>query len=351
MSRYLILTILLVSLFACKKEQSATPDKSSANAGPPKAMKVNGIIVHDEFTSGRLSTTGSILPNEEVDIKSEVSGKITGIYFKEGTYVKQGQVLVKLDDDDLQAQLNKLRIEIRLAEQKEKRQKQLLEASAVSQEEYDITETNVSLLKANEKILITSIEKTRVSAPFSGVIGLKNVSPGAIINPATTIASLQNTQPLKVEFSIPEKYNDLVAPGKTIEFRLANSDATHQATVYAKEPRVDQSTRTTRVRANFSNPGGKVVPGAFAEISISVGEKSKVKMIPTMAYIPDISGAKVMVKREGKATSIPVKAGTRTETEIQILEGLNDGDTVITSGILQLKPGNPVEVNVIQEAH
>lgn len=341
-----ILISLVTVLVACKKEQPAGSGNKPENAGPPKAMKVDGIIVHDEFSTGKLTTTGNVLPNEEIELKSEVSGKITGIHFKEGTFVKQGQLLVKLDDDDLQAQLNKLKIEIQLAEQKEKRQKQLLAASAISQEEYDISETSVSLLKANERILQTSIAKTRISSPFSGVIGLKNVSPGAIISPSSVIASLKNTQPLKIEFSIPEKYNNLIEAGKTIEFRVAESDAVYKATIYAKEPSVDESTRTTRVRATFANPGGKLYPGAFAEITIAIGDKSKVKMIPTGACIPDLSGAKVMVKRGGKVVNVPVKTGLRTEKSIQILDGLIEGDTVITSGILQLKPGSPVEVDV-----
>lgn len=351
MFKELLLISMLTVLMACKKDKAAVPDKRPENAGPPKAMKVEGVVVRDEFSTGNLTTTGSILPNEEIELKSEVAGRITGIYFKEGTFVKQGQLLVKLDDDDLQAQLNKLKIEMELAQQKEKRQNQLLASSAISQEEYDISETGVNLLRANEKILLTSISKTRITAPFSGVIGLKNVSPGAIITPSTVIASLQNTQPLKVEFSIPEKYNNLVESGKTVDFRVAESEAVHKATIYAKEPRIDEATRTTRVRATFANPGGKVYPGAFAEISIAVGNKSKVKIIPTMAFIPDINGAKVMVKRGGKVVNVDVKAGLRTENSIQILEGLNEGDTVITSGILQLKPGSPVEVSVKDVTH
>jgi membrane fusion protein (multidrug efflux system) len=340
--------LIIIGLFACKAEDKKPVGDKPAGGGNQKPMMVEGIIAKDEITSGSINTTGTIMANEEVEVKSEISGKIEGIFFKEGSLVNKGQLLVKLDDDDLQAQINKLKIEIKLAEEKEARQKQLLAAAAISKEEYDISQANVNLLKANEFIIKTNIEKTRVTAPFSGIIGLKNVSPGAIITPATSIATIQNVQPLKLEFSVPEKYNNLVTLGKVVEFKVAGMNQTLKAAVYAKEPKIDASTRTTRVRASFANPGGKIFPGSFAEILILVGEKTKVIMVPTIAYIPDINGAKMFVCKDGMAVNVTVKAGLRTENEIQIVEGLSTGDTVLTSGILQLKPKTPVEVNIIQ---
>lgn len=342
--------ILMLFVLSCKNEDKKSKEKKPGDSKEQKAMVVSGIIARDQMTTGSFSTTGTILANEEVEVKSEISGKVTGIYFKEGNPVSKGQLLVKLDDDDIQAQLNKLKIEIKLAQDKENRAKQLLAASAASKEEYESAEGNVNLLKANEQILKTNLAKTRITAPFSGIIGLKNISPGAIISPSNIVATIQNTQPLKLEFSIPEKYNHLLNTGKIVDFTTGGSTIIHKASVYAKEPKIDEVTRTTKVRATFANPGGKLFPGAFAEITISVGEKSMVRMIPSIAYIPDINGAKVFVKKNGVATSVNIKAGLRTEKEIQILEGIEDGDTVITSGILQLKPNTPVEVNIINQA-
>lgn len=342
--------IILLLLVSCKNEDQKSDKKDSNGPKDQKAMVVNGVIARDEVTSGSFSTTGSVIANEEVEIKSEVSGKVTGIFFKEGNPVSKGQLLVKLDDDDILAQLNKLKIEIKLAQDKEARVKQLLSAAAASKEESEVAEANVNLLKANELILKTNLDKTRITAPFSGIVGLKNISPGAIISSSNIVAIIQNIQPLKLEFSIPEKYNHLISNGKIVQFTTAGSSIIHKATVYAKEPKIDEVTRTTKVRATFSNTGSKIFPGAFAEINIPIGEKSKVRMIPSIAYIPDINGAKVFIKKNGVAQSVTIKAGLRTEKEVQILEGIEEGDTVITSGILQLKPNTPVEVNINHQA-
>lgn len=342
--------ILMFFIVSCKNEDIKSDEKKSGDSKGQKAMVVSGIIARDQMTTGSFTTTGTVMANEEVEVKSEISGKVTGIYFKEGSPVSKGQLLVKLDDDDILAQLNRLKIEIKLAQDKENRAKQLLAASAASKEEYEVAEGNVNLLQANEQILKTNLDKTRITAPFSGIIGLKSISPGAIISPSNIVATIQNTQPLKLEFSIPEKYNHLMNIGKIVDFTTAGSTSKHKASVYAREPKIDEVTRSTKVRATFANPGGKMFPGAFAEITIPVGEKSKVRMIPSIAYIPDIGGAKVFVKKNGVAQSVSIKTGLRTEKEIQILEGIEDGDTVITSGILQLKPNTPVEVIINNQA-
>lgn len=351
--KYLYISIILFALLfnACKSEdKKSTNAPTNANANAQKPLTVDGIIAKSELTSGTINTSGTILANEEVEIRSEIAGKITSIYFKEGQAVSKGQLLIKLNDDDLQAQIKKTEIEIKLAEEKEKRQKQLLASTAISKEEYDITLTNLNLLKANVNIIQTNIDKTRITAPFSGIVGLKYVSPGAFITSSTIIASIQSTQPLKVEFSIPEKYNSLLKTGSSVSFNIAGHNDNFKAIIYAKEPKIDPITRTAKIRATFPNPAGKVSPGAFADITIPIGEQSKAIMIPTMAYIPDINGAKVFVSQGGQAKSISVKAGIRTEGSIQILEGINEGDTVITTGILQLKPKSPVNVNIIQGA-
>jgi len=349
MNIYKITILMWIVFFSCKSEEKKV-DKITSGKSEQKPLVVDGIIAREVITSAAITTTGTIIANEEVEVRSEVSGRITGIFFKEGTFVNKGQLLVKLNDDDLQAQVKRLKIEIKLAEENEYRQKQLLQSTAISKEDYENSLTNLNLLKASVDIIKTNIDKTRITAPFSGIVGLKYISPGAFITPSTVIASIQNTQPLKLEFSIPEKYNNLIMQGSTVDFKIAGSKDDQKAKVYAKEPKIDPVTRTSKVRATFPNPGGKIYPGSFAEITISIGDKAKVKMVPTIAYIPDISGAKLFVKKGGLAVSVPVTAGDRTEKEIQILEGLNIGDTVIISGILQLRPQMPVEVNIINQA-
>ncbi|MFZ1751971.1 MAG: efflux RND transporter periplasmic adaptor subunit [Saprospiraceae bacterium] len=344
-----LLFFFVLSIYSCKTEETKDP-KTVSGPKEQKATKVEGIIAKEEITSSEIRTTGSTMANEEVEIKSEISGKITSIGFKEGAYITKGQLLVKLNDDDMQAQMKKWNVELKLADEKEARQKQLLAANAISKEEYDLALSNSNLIKANMEILRTQIDKTKIVAPFSGIIGLKYVSPGAFITSSTVIANIQNVQPLKLEFSIPEKYNYLIQPGSPVKFSLSGSASYLNATVYAKEPKIDEVTRTAKIRATFANASGKLMPGSFADIIIPIGAKEKVKMVPTIAYIPDISGAKLYLCKDGKVKSVTVKAGIRTESQIQILEGIEEGDTVLTSGILQLKPNMPIEVNITNQA-
>ncbi len=342
--------LVLSSLIACKDVEKKDPGQPSAGSKDQKPITLEGIIVREVVSSGSVNTTGTVMADEEVEIKSEVSGKITRIYFAEGKSVSKGQLLIQLNDDDLVAQMKKLEVEIKLGEEKEKRQKQLLVSSAISKEEYENTFTALQLLKANANILQTEIDKTRITAPFSGTAGLKNVSTGAFITSSTVIATIQKTQPLKLEFSVPEKYNNLVHTGSKVDFTVAGISSKLEATVYAKDPKIDDVTRTSKVRATFPNPSGKVFPGSFADINIQVGEKTKAKMIPTVAYIPDLSGGRVFLCKNGEAVSTSVVTGNRTEKEIQIVEGISVGDTVLTTGILQLKPKMPVKVNIINPA-
>jgi len=341
----LVLWMCLLFLLSCS-DKEATMAKGKPAQGDGGAVSVNGILATEQEMSDEFKATGTVMANEEVELKSEVAGKISGIYFREGAMVNKGQVLVKLNDDDLQAQLRKMNIELKLLEIQESRQKQLLAASAISREEYDVTKTNLDLLKANMDILQTQIAKTSITAPFQGIIGLKTVSPGAFITSNTSIATIQNINPLKIEFSIPEKVNSLLRSGSIVRFTTVGSSQENLATVYAKEPKIDAITRTARVRATFANKSATVSPGSFADVRVQLGQKTKGILVPTYAYIPDINGARVFLCKGGKATPVQVVAGIRTEKEIQIIEGITPGDTIITSGILQLKPDMPVQVSL-----
>ncbi|MCZ2102505.1 MAG: efflux RND transporter periplasmic adaptor subunit [Chitinophagales bacterium] len=343
-----LISISMLLLASCKKEADkdlAANGKKPA-MGEQRAMRVDGVIAKSEMISGDISTTGTLISDEEVEIKSEVAGRITNIYFKEGQYINKGQLMVRLNDDDLQAEMQKIKIEIKLAEDKEHRQKQLLDAAAVSKDDYEVILTNLQLLKANAEILKTKIDKTKIIAPFSGIVGLKEVSPGAFINNGTIITTLQSIKPLKLEFAIPEKYSPFVQNNSEVSFKVVQSDELYKAKVYARDPKIDMTTRTVKVRALYPNTSGKLSPGSFTDITVSVGGQQKGIMIPSMAYIPDINGARVFIAKNGKAMSVPVKSGLRTERAVQITEGISEGDTILTTGILQLKPQTPINVVV-----
>lgn len=350
--RVFSIVLICISAFfiiSCKNDKASSAstvmDKKQP-MGDQKAMNVDGIIAETKLTIGNINTTGTLISDEEVDIKSEVAGRITQILFREGQAINKGQLMVKLNDDDLQAEMKKIEIEIKLAEDKENRQKQLLAASAVSKDDYEITMTNLQLLKANAEILKTKIAKTRIVAPFSGIVGLKEVSPGAFIDNGKIITTLQSIRPLKLEFSIPEKYSAYVQNSNEVTFKVVQSNDEYKAKVFARDPKIDLNTRTIRIRALYPNSSGKLLPGSFADIRIPIGSQQKGIMIPTIAYIPDINGARVFIVKNGEAMSVPVKSGLRTENNVQIIEGISDGDTVLTTGILQLKPKTPVSVNI-----
>lgn len=333
---------LIIFLASCQSEQKNT----SAVSAPSQPVLYEAIVARAQSSRETIQTTGTIIAHDVAEVRSEMAGRITSIHFKEGSFVRKGDLLVRINDEDLQAQWNKLRVDIEWAENQKNRNEKLLAASAVSEEEYDNSVMNVKTLRAQEEIIKASLRKSKILAPFSGIIGLRQVSEGAYLSAGDRITSVQNVQPLKLEFYVPEKYNALITPGKTIDFTVSYQNEPLTATIYAKEASMDPNTRTVAIRAVFPNPQNKIFPGSFAEITIPVGKSSEVVFIPSEAYIPKQDGAYVLVRRNGVVAAVDVKAGDRTAKNIEIIEGLMDGDTVITTGILQLKPGMPVDVRV-----
>ncbi len=329
---------------------SATPTagpqqaRPGAGAGNP-TLSVNGIIVTPQEFTERIFITGNIVANEQVDLKPESSGKITQIYFREGSNVSRGQLLVKINDNELQAQLAKAKNRQQLAEQQEFRQRQLLQREAVSQQDYDVVLAELNSLKTETQLIQAQIQKTEIRAPFSGTIGLRSVSVGDYVTPSSTISKLVNINPAKIEFSIPERYSSLIQNNTKITFTVVGTERTFEGTVFAIEPKIDQTTRTIQLKAISPNSNGLLLPGAFARIELSLGKVNDALMVPTQAIIPEATGQKVFIVRNGKAQSVAVEIGTRTESQIQITKGISANDTVITSGILQLRPGIGVQIN------
>ena len=340
LASFLIL-VFTISVFSCKDQKNAPPtDKKQ----PDTALKVNGIIASKVSRTENIKTTGTILPGEKVEVKSEISGRITQLYFKEGSVVKKGQILARLDDSQLQAEKKKMMLQVEMESIKEKRQKQLLAAKALSQEEYDLTEANLNILKSNIDIINTQIAKTTITAPFTGIVSFRDISQGAMITPNDVITTLHSIQPVKIEFSVSEKLSKDMKAGQNISFFLASDNKERKATIYAIDPQINPQTRSLVLRARYENPGNELLPGAFADINIAEGIKAEYIAIPSMAYVPDISGALVYLKKNGKVTPSKVLAAGRSESQVFIESGIEPGDTVITSGLLQIKPGMPIEV-------
>jgi membrane fusion protein (multidrug efflux system) len=323
---------------------------NAKNSGPKdkddkdKPMTVTGIIVHPKTFDNNLSLSGSIEANEQIEIRSEVSGIVEGIYFQEGSNVTKGQLLFKVNDIELRAQLAQANTKEGLAAENERRAKLLLQKEAISQEEYDIARADHKSTQAQSQLIKAQIAKTSVRAPFSGKIGLRSISPGIYITPTVLVAKLVNISKLKITFSIPEKYASQVKTNTPLTFMVEGSDEKFTAKVYAIEPEVAVATRTLQVRAITENSQGKLLPGTFANVALPLSIIKDAIVVPTEAIIPVQNGKKVYIAKNGMAKEVMVETATRTDASILILSGLKAGDTLLTSGVMSLKDEAPVKV-------
>lgn len=341
------LPVLLIGAMAAIRylphSDSRTPQPGPEKKNQPIPVKV--FIVKDEPLVSSIQAVGTLLPEEEVDLAVESAGKVTGIYFTEGEKVKKGDLLLKVNDADLQAQLQKTKAQQKLIEERLNRQRILFEKDAVSREEYDQVQTDFNVIEAEIVQLEAEIAKTEVHAPFSGTIGLRQVSPGAYLQSNTFIARLVDEQHLKIEFSIPEKYASLPLQSAEIKFHTEAFPREYTGIVYAIEPGIDTQTRTMQLRARCKNPSGELRSGMFARIDLITSETESALLIPTEAIVPEMDGKTVWKLMNGVPVSVPVETGERMEKLIEVTSGLMPGDTVLTSGLLQIRPG----VNVVPE--
>lgn len=300
-------------------------------------------VAHD-----RIRTTGTVRANASVNLSSEVSGKVTRIYFQEGTVVRRGQLLVKINDSELQADLSRAEFSLELMREKEERQRQLLESGGASQEEYNATRNELNSIEAEVELIRAQIARTEIRAPFDGVLGLRYIDEGSFISPTTRIATLQDLDGIKLDFSISERYMSRVQPGTEINFRVQGIDSVLTGDVYAIEPQIDTQTRTAMIRAQSENPGGMLRPGAFASVDLIINTYEDALMVPTSALVPGYSGYAVFTVRNGRAVETPVETGTRTPDLVHLTSGIVAGDTVLTSGILQVASGSLIDIDAAE---
>lgn len=338
----IIILAIAAGFWSCK----SGPDEEKGKAGGQRIMTVGGLVLQPRILENRILSTGTLLANEEVILKSEMPGRIIAINFVEGTFVEKGSLLVKIEDDELQAQLRKLQFEEKQAGDDLYRKEKLLELKAVSQEEYDRAENLLGITRSQIQLIRSQIANTEIYAPFSGHIGLRQVSPGEFVSSSTQVARLLQTDPVKIDFAVPEKYRDKVKKGTPVTFRVESSDSLFSGKVYAIEPRVDPSTRNIMLRAQCANRQNILVPGSFARVELILETIPDALVLPSQVIIPQLNGEKVLVCSMGKAVSRVVKTGVRTEREVQIVSGLEAGDTVITSGLLQLRDQMPVKIKL-----
>ena len=340
------LPLSLLTAMSCGEPAKKSPAAMGAG-DKSKPLNVDLFIVQPAAFAEIIDVPGTIVASESVEIHPEIAGRIVQLPIEEGKYVAKGSLLAKLNDADLVAQLNKLEIQLQLAQQTEKRQAQLLKIQGISQQDYDISLLQVNSLKADIGIIKTSLEKTEIRAPFSGKLGLRNISNGAYVNPASVIAVINQTDQLKLDFSVPEKYIGKIRSGQSVRFRFEGSTDSLVARIVATESRVTENSRSLMVRARVESKNASLLPGSFAKVIIGFDPDPNAILIPTQAILPQARGKKVILYKGGIAVFTDIKTGSRTADRVQILEGLAAGDTVVTTGLLSIRPDAPITIGKI----
>lgn len=334
--------IALLALLAVACKNKGGGEKNASQASP--ALQAEVFVVHPEVLNEEIVTSGSIVPNEEVELKAEVNGRLLRVgQFSEGSIVAKGTLLFQIDDREFRAQRHKINVQLDQAKNEFQRNSALLKAEAISREAFDQSASVVAQLEAELSLLDIQIDKCSVQAPFSGRLGLRKVSEGAFISMGQALTSLVLTDPLKIEFEIPEHYAGRIKPGQEVWAVGNKGRDTLRALVYATESRIDPASRNLKVRALASQKDPRFIPGAFVQVKISLGKVNDALMIPSEAMVPELNGQKVFKLVKGKIQSQPVGIGTRSATGIQVLDGLEVGDTILTTGILQAKDGMQVK--------
>lgn len=344
------LAVLLLFAFAIACKEGKKEGGGAPAAGAPRnaPLQVEAFIVKTQSLSENLEVPGTLLPFEQTEIRPEITGRIVKLNIPEGSFVKKGTLLVKLFDEDLQAQLKKLQVQLQINTKTAERQKELLSIGGISQQEYDLSELAVNNLKADIDLVRVSISKTEIRAPFDGRIGLKAISDGAYISPTNLITTISQVAQLKMEFSVPEKYSDIMRKGRAVTFTIAGTPKTFNASILATESTIEANTRTLKVRTVVKGNDPILVPGAFAKVALKLDENDKALIIPTQAIIPQARNKRVVVYANGAVKYQVVTTGIRDSSYVQITDGLKLGDTVITTGLLAIRPESKIKLTKVQ---
>lgn len=334
-----------LTLISCNHKKEAET-KGAANR--PKNLMAEGYVATPQSFSTQYAASGSLLPNEQIEIHPEVSGRVTAIMFKEGTHVHKGQMLVQLYDAEIRASLQKLRSQKQLQQGIVRRQKELVNIGGISKQDYETSQQQQKSIDADIAAAEAQLRSTRIIAPFDGTIGIRNISVGAIVSTTTLITTLQQTNNLKMDFSVPDQYLKAINVGKEVFFYVTGSIDTLSGKVAAIDAGADAMTRTVKIRAIVNNTAGKLVAGSFANVIIPLQSDNNAILIPSQAIIPTTRDKKVAITKNGKVDMVVVKLGERTADKVEILQGIQTGDTIITTGLMQAKQGMEVRIKKLR---
>lgn len=335
--------LVAILVLACdsKKPPSATSG-AGRMSGP---LPVDAFVISQTSISEDVEVPGTLKPYEETAIRAEVGGRVVQMNIREGSAVQKGTLLVKLFDEDLKAQLRKLRVQLKIKEKTEERNRELLAINGISQQDFDLSTLEVENLRADIESTEIAISKTEIRAPYTGVVGLRNISLGSYISPSDIVTTIRQVDKLKLEFSVPEKYAKDIGKGYAVRFRVDGGKQDHTATVIATENNVDQNTRTLQVRAEVTGKNKELVPGLFAKVNLQLGKNDRALLVPTQAVIPNIRNKQVVLLRGDSPTFAVVETGMRDSAYVEIIHGVSVGDTVITTGLMAIRPETKVKIS------
>lgn len=336
------LPVLLLSLLSCEsKKENSTAAKKDA---PPV---VDVIVANPQSIDNTLEANGTIVAAQFVEVRPEISGRLTYLNIAEGSTVSRGTVLAKVNDADLKAQLNKVQVQLKLANATLDRYSRLLEIQGINKADYDVALAQVSSYQADINVLQAEMAKTIVRAPFTGVLGLRQVSNGAYVSPQTVLTTLQQMGSIRVDFTLPEAYTNLLKKGQTVVVEAdAIGGTRRRATIIAIEPQISTSTRNVLIRARLDESAG-INPGSFVKVYVDAGDANSI-MVPASAIIPDASAKFLVLVKDGKASFTEIKTGIRNAGGVQVTSGLEPGDSVVVTGVLFARPNTPVTVRSVK---
>ena len=340
---FLLTLLFLAAACNSKKNEPVAANRQRAQ-GP---VIVDAFVIKASEVSEAVEVPGTLMPFEETQIQAEVGGRIVELNINEGAKVKKGTLLVKIFDKDLQAQLKKLQVQLQINEKTEERNRELLKINAISQQDYDLSTLNVENLRADIESTRIAISKTEIRAPYDGEVGLRNISLGSYISPSDIVTTIRQVDKLKLEFSVPEKYAKEIGKGYAVKFRVDGGVKDHFAKVIATENSVDQNTRTLKIRAVVEETHNELVPGVFAKVNLQLGKDNNALLVPSQAVIPTIRNKQVIRLRKDSAQFVVVETGIRDSAYVQIINGLTEGDTVITTGLMAIRPNAKLKITKV----
>jgi membrane fusion protein, multidrug efflux system len=330
-----------------KPAEPGKPGATAAAAAPPKPMglPVKAQPVTVAKVDSEVTAVGTLIASEAVVLRPEIAGRIIELNFQEGQAVQKGAKLVTFDPSEYQAQVAGSSAEARTETQRYERAKEMLEQKFISQEALDVARGNMERAQARRRQDEVLLSKAVISAPFSGIVGLRLVSPGAYVKAGEDIARLENISSLKLDFRVPEVYLSKIRPKQDLTIRVdAYPTEAFPGRIYALEPSVDEKTRTVVVRAQIPNQQAKLRPGMFARVNVLLETRPDAVLVPEQAIWPQGRDPYVYKVVDGKAMLTKIELGVRRPGEVEVVKGLTRTDVVVTDGQMKLKDGAPVMV-------